>query len=45
LAAAHLDEDWQISKWGVDVEAAARREKRWVDMEAASRFLKLLAPP
>ncbi len=44
-AAAHLDEDWQISKWGIDVEAAARREKRGVDMEAASRFLKLLAEP
>jgi chaperone required for assembly of F1-ATPase len=44
-AAAHLDEDWQISQWGVDVEAAARRAKRWTEMQAASRFLQLLAVP
>jgi chaperone required for assembly of F1-ATPase len=42
-AAAHLDEDWQISQWGVDVEAAERRAKRLGEMQAASRFLKLLA--
>lgn len=42
-AAAHIDEDWQISQWGVDVEAAERREKRWAEMRAASRFLSLLA--
>jgi chaperone required for assembly of F1-ATPase len=42
-AAAHVDEDWQISQWGVDVEAADRREKRWQEMQAASRFLRLLA--
>ncbi len=42
-AAAHLDEDWQISQWGVDVEAAERREKRWAEMQAASRFLELLS--
>ncbi len=41
-AAAHVDEDWQISQWGVDVEAAERREKRWAEMQAASRFLELL---
>jgi chaperone required for assembly of F1-ATPase len=44
-AAAHLDEDWQISQWGVDVEAAERREKRWAEMQAASRFLELLRDP
>jgi chaperone required for assembly of F1-ATPase len=44
-AAAHVDEDWQISQWGVDVEAAERRQKRWREMQAASRFLTLLAPP
>ena len=27
-AAAHLDEDWQIARWGIDVEAADRRERR-----------------
>jgi chaperone required for assembly of F1-ATPase len=41
-AAAHVDEDWQISQWGVDVEAAERRERRQEEMMAASRFLDLL---
>jgi chaperone required for assembly of F1-ATPase len=41
-AVAHVDEDWQISKWGEDAEAKARRERRWADMQAASRMLKLL---
>ncbi len=40
-AAAHVDEDWQVSQWGVDAEAAERREKRWQEMLAASRFLRL----
>jgi chaperone required for assembly of F1-ATPase len=40
--AAHVDEDWQISQWGVDVEAAERRARRWAEMQAASRFLDLL---
>jgi chaperone required for assembly of F1-ATPase len=42
-AAAHVDEDWQVEQWGVDVEATERRARRWVEMQAASRFLKLLA--
>ena len=42
-AAAHVDEDWQIDRWGVDVEAAERRARRLREMQAASRFLKLLA--
>jgi chaperone required for assembly of F1-ATPase len=41
---AHIDEDWQISRWGQDAEAAARRAQRWLDMQAASRLLTLLAP-
>ncbi len=41
-AAAHVDEDWQISQWGKDAEAAARRERRWAEMQAASRMLSLL---
>lgn len=41
-AAAHVDEDWQISQWGEDAEAAARRKRRWAEMLAASRFLELL---
>jgi chaperone required for assembly of F1-ATPase len=41
--AAHLDEDWQIARWGVDSEAADRRARRRSEMLAASRFLHLLA--
>ena len=44
-AAAHVDEDWQIRQWGVDVEAAERRAARLREMQAASRFLELLAAP
>jgi chaperone required for assembly of F1-ATPase len=40
--AAHVDEDFQISQWGEDAEAAARRQNRWRDFEAAARTLKLL---
>src|SRR3989337_468194 len=39
--AAHVDEDWQISQWGEDAEAAARRKNRWRDFEAAARMLSL----
>ncbi|MEO8420266.1 MAG: ATP12 family protein [Hyphomicrobium sp.] len=42
-AAAHLDEDWQIARWGIDVEAADRRERRWQEMQSAGRFLELLS--
>jgi len=42
-AAAHVDEDWQISQWGEDAEAATRRARRWRDMQAASRLLGLAA--
>jgi chaperone required for assembly of F1-ATPase len=41
-AAAHVDEDWQISQWGEDAEAKARRHRRWAEMQAASRLLNLL---
>jgi chaperone required for assembly of F1-ATPase len=40
-AAAHADEDFQISKWGVDLEAAERRAARLREFQAASRFLDL----
>jgi chaperone required for assembly of F1-ATPase len=40
--AAHVDEDWQIGNWGEDAEAAARRQRRWCEMQAASRMLALL---
>ena len=42
-AAAHVDEDWQIGKWGEDAEASDRRARRWAEMQAASRLLALLA--
>lgn len=41
-AAAHVDEDWQISQWGEDEEAAARRAHRLSDFKAAARMLELL---
>ncbi|HLJ70777.1 MAG TPA: ATP12 family protein [Roseiarcus sp.] len=34
--AAHVDEDFQISRWGEDAEAAARRAARWREMAAAA---------
>src|SRR5277367_2108657 len=34
--AAHVDEDFQAERWGADAEAAARREGRWGDFEAAA---------
>ncbi|MEE8633427.1 MAG: ATPase, partial [Methyloceanibacter sp.] len=41
-AAAHVDEDWQASKWGEDAEAKARRETRRRDFDAAARTLALV---
>lgn len=41
--AAHVDEDWQISQWGEDAEAASRRERRWVEVASASRLLHLVS--
>jgi chaperone required for assembly of F1-ATPase len=40
-AAAHVDEDWQISQWGSDAEAEARRARRRFELEAATRLLAL----
>src|ERR1700709_1539319 len=41
-AAAHVDEDWNIAKWGVDEEVAARRLARFLDFRAAAEVLKAL---
>lgn len=41
-AAANVDEDWNIEKWGLDEEVAARRAARLVDFEAAATILKAL---
>jgi chaperone required for assembly of F1-ATPase len=43
-AAAHVDEDWNIEKWGIDGEVDARRAARLVDFTAAVRILKALNP-
>ena len=39
-AAAHVDEDFQIRHWGEDGEARARRDRRWLDMQAAARIIR-----
>ncbi|MET0971178.1 MAG: ATP12 family protein [Tardiphaga sp.] len=44
-AAAYVDEDWNIEKWGLDEEVAARRAAREVDFRAAARVLDALAQP
>ena len=41
-AAAHVDEDWNIEKWGVDEEVAARRAPGWSISRAAVTILKAL---
>lgn len=41
-AAAHVDEDWQIAEWGADAEAMARRERRWGEMQAAAKLVRLV---
>ena len=42
-AAAHVDEDWNISQWGEDAEAAARRALRFADFRAAALALEARA--
>lgn len=37
--AAHVDEDWNISKWGEDAEAGERRARRFADFRAAALVL------
>ena len=41
-AAAHVDEDWNMEKWGVDEEVAARRAARLIEFRAAVSILKSL---
>ncbi len=43
-AAAHVDEDWNIEKWGADEEVTARRAARRLDFNAAASILKALNP-
>ncbi len=37
--AAHVDEDFQIGRWGEDDEAKRRHAARWRDFEAAAKVL------
>jgi chaperone required for assembly of F1-ATPase len=39
-AAAHVEEDWNAAKWGMDEEMAARRAARLIDFKAAAAVLK-----
>jgi chaperone required for assembly of F1-ATPase len=39
-SAAHVDEDWNISRWGEDAEAMARRAHRFADFRAAALALR-----
>jgi chaperone required for assembly of F1-ATPase len=41
-AAAHVDEDWNAEKWGVDDEVAARKAAKLIDFNAAVSVLKAL---
>lgn len=41
-AAAHVDEDWQMSQWGRDEMALQRRAFRHTEMQAAAAVLQLL---
>lgn len=41
-SAAHVDEDYQISQWGQDDEAAERRAKRRVEYDTAVAVLEAL---
>ncbi len=42
-ARAHVDEDFQIERWGADAEAAERRARRWAEMEAAALLTDAMA--
>jgi chaperone required for assembly of F1-ATPase len=43
-AAAHVDEDWNMARWGEDEEVAARRAARLIDFRAAADVIKALNP-
>ncbi len=42
-AAAHVDEDYQISNWGDDAEAVLRRKGRRREFDGLVKYFKLLA--
>lgn len=41
FAAAQVDEDYEMRVWGADVEALARRERRFGEMRAAAQMAQL----
>ena len=41
-AAAHVDEDWNAEKWGVDEEIATRKVAKLIDFNAIAAVLKAL---
>jgi chaperone required for assembly of F1-ATPase len=41
-AAAHVEEDWNAEKWGVDGEVAARKAAKLVDFNAIAAVLEVL---
>ena len=41
-AAAHVDEDWNIEKWGRDESVMERRAQRNTEFLAAAKVLALL---
>jgi chaperone required for assembly of F1-ATPase len=41
--ASHVDEDYQISQWGEDAEAVARRAKRRLEFDGLTQYFQLLA--
>jgi chaperone required for assembly of F1-ATPase len=43
-SATHVDEDYQISQWGEDAEAVARRQSRKREFDGLVRFFALLRP-
>jgi chaperone required for assembly of F1-ATPase len=41
-AAAHVDEDFQMQRWGLDTEALAKRAARFPDLKAAAELFAAL---
>jgi chaperone required for assembly of F1-ATPase len=41
-AAAHVDEDWNMAKWGSDEQALERRAHRFTEMQAAAQVLSMI---
>lgn len=41
-AAAHVDEDWNMSKWGRDEQALERRAYKFAEMQAAAQVLSAI---